>query len=181
MSKKTKTPALVTRGLAGKTSTGNRRHPAADQSPKQRKKRALAAAKHEIAAGEKSFRSAAEHIAAAIALGATQTEAAHAVGKTQGWVSRLLAWRKSGYRQDGPFDDDNAKKLLVTNNPRDWLLVAEQLCRSAIDCEQWLAKVTPPLDERAQFLQKLTETEAALNRTLVAIATVLRPELAEAA
>jgi hypothetical protein len=49
----------------------------------------LSRAKHDIAQGTASFRSAANHIAAAIKAGATQAEAAAKVGKSQPWVNRL--------------------------------------------------------------------------------------------
>ena len=58
----------------------------------------LSHAKRDIAAGTASFCSAANHIAAAIAAGATQAEAAAKVGKSQPWVSRLLKWRDGGFK-----------------------------------------------------------------------------------
>lgn len=77
----------------------------------------LSQAKKDIAAGDNSLRSAAEHIAAAIAAGATQSQAAHTVGKSQPWVNRLLQWKEGGFKQGGPFADDNAKaKISRTNN-----------------------------------------------------------------
>src|SRR4051794_35772324 len=53
--------------------------------------------------GERSFRAAAEHMARAQALGAKQRQIADAVGKTVGWVNRLLQWRKSEYKDETPF------------------------------------------------------------------------------
>ena len=70
----------------------------------------LTCAKRDIAAGDKSLRSAAEHIAAAIDLGASQRVAASTVGKSAAWVNRLLLWRTSGFQANGPFVDDNKKK-----------------------------------------------------------------------
>jgi hypothetical protein len=63
----------------------------------------LIRAKNAIQAGEKSLRSAAEDIAAAQAKGATQREIAAAVGKSLGWVNRLLKWRSEGYKNATPF------------------------------------------------------------------------------
>ena len=117
MSKKTRTSALVTRRLAGKTSTGNRSHLAASTSPLQQKKAVIAQrwarAKRAISAGEKSWRIAADEIAANIADGATQMQAAAAVGKSQPWVNRLLRWRKNGFTKGGPFAEGNAKRKLL--------------------------------------------------------------------
>jgi hypothetical protein len=55
----------------------------------------LSHAKRDIAQGTASFRSAAHHIDVAIKAGATQTEAAVKVGKSQTWVNRLLKWREA--------------------------------------------------------------------------------------
>jgi len=62
----------------------------------------LKLAKADIAAGESSFRSAANQIAIAISNGATQAEAAKVIGKSQPWISRLLKWREGGFK-GGPF------------------------------------------------------------------------------
>jgi hypothetical protein len=70
----------------------------------------LSCAKHDIAAGDKSLRSAADHIAAAIELGASQRNVAATVGKSAAWVNRLLFWRTSGFLANGPFVDDNKQK-----------------------------------------------------------------------
>jgi transposase len=61
-------------------------------------------AKEHIEAGEQSIHDAAELIAIAQEQhGATQREIAEAVGKSVGWVNRLLQWRREGYRDDTPF------------------------------------------------------------------------------
>jgi hypothetical protein len=78
----------------------------------------LSSAKRDIAAGTKSFRSAANHIAGAIAAGATQTEAAAKVGKSQPWVSQLLKWKAAGFKAGGPFAADHARAIIsAANNP----------------------------------------------------------------
>ena len=78
----------------------------------------LTLAKHDIARGIASFRSAANHIASAIEDGATQTEAAVKVGKSQPWVNRLLKWRENGFKGDSPFADDHARAIIsAANNP----------------------------------------------------------------
>jgi hypothetical protein len=69
----------------------------------------LKLARSDIAAGTASFRSAADHIASAIEMGATQAEAAVAVGISQSTVSRLLKWRTGGFKGTSPFDASNAK------------------------------------------------------------------------
>lgn len=77
----------------------------------------LKAAKADITIGTASFRSAANHIAAAVKAGATQQQAADAVGKSQPWVNRLLKWRGGGFKEAGPFTNDHATQLLAANNP----------------------------------------------------------------
>ena len=63
----------------------------------------LARAKEAIVSGERSMQAAAEAIACAREQGATQREIAQAVGKSAGWVNRLLQWRKCGYLDDTAF------------------------------------------------------------------------------
>ena len=78
----------------------------------------LTLAKRAVAQGDASFRSAANHIAAAIKAGATQAEAAAKVGKSQPWVNRLLKWRENGFKEGGPFADDHARAIISgANNP----------------------------------------------------------------
>jgi hypothetical protein len=61
-------------------------------------------AKAAIEIGDQSFREAAEALAIAQELhGASQAEMARAVGKSEAWVSRLLQWRREGYRKESPF------------------------------------------------------------------------------
>jgi hypothetical protein len=76
----------------------------------------LKAAKADIAAGTASFRSAAQHVAAAIKAGATQTQAADALGKSQPWVSRLLKWREAGF-PGNPFDHPAGEVITAVINP----------------------------------------------------------------
>jgi hypothetical protein len=57
-----------------------------------------------IDAGECSLREAAEALALAQQdFKATQREIADAVGRSLGWVNRLLTWRRSGYKESSPF------------------------------------------------------------------------------
>jgi hypothetical protein len=57
----------------------------------------LKRAKISIEAGENHWRQAAEDIASASEQGATQRDIAETVGKSLGWVNRLLQWRTAGY------------------------------------------------------------------------------------
>jgi hypothetical protein len=59
-------------------------------------------ARRAIEAGENKFRDAAECLAEAQQLGATQRQSAQAVGKSPAWVNALLKWRKSGYKDHCP-------------------------------------------------------------------------------
>lgn len=60
----------------------------------------LQRARAAIVAGERSLREAAELIAEAQERGSTQRAIAAKVGKSVGWVNRLLAWRASGFLGD---------------------------------------------------------------------------------
>jgi len=64
-------------------------------------------AKHAIASGESSrstsLHEAAELIAVAQVQGASQRKIAVTVGKSPGWVNRLLQWRLNGYCDGTPF------------------------------------------------------------------------------
>jgi hypothetical protein len=77
-------------------------------------------AKAHIEAGESHMHQAADDVAAAHELGATQCEIAEAVGKSQAWVNGLLKWRRSGWA-DTPFGPQAkaaraARNYQATNN-----------------------------------------------------------------
>jgi hypothetical protein len=60
-------------------------------------------ARRAIQSGEDNFRDAAECLANAQELGATQRQSAKAIGKSPAWVNALLKWRRSGYKDQYPF------------------------------------------------------------------------------
>src|SRR5438132_128721 len=61
-------------------------------------------AKSAIDSGEHSLREAADALGLAEEdHGATQREMAKAVGKSAAWVSKLLKWRRSAYKDHSPF------------------------------------------------------------------------------
>jgi hypothetical protein len=66
-------------------------------------------AKQAIASGEASLREAADHLAQARKLGATQRESARAIGKSPAWVNRLLRWRDGGSK-GSPFGPQSKVK-----------------------------------------------------------------------
>lgn len=66
-------------------------------------------AKQAIASGEASLREAADHLAQARKLGATQRQSAEAVRKSPAWVNRLLRWRDGGCK-DSPFGPQSKVK-----------------------------------------------------------------------
>lgn len=70
-------------------------------------------ARHAIQCGEGKFRQAAEYLAEARKLGATQRESAKAVGKSPAWVNVLLKWRSGGYRETPFGPQSKAKRSLV--------------------------------------------------------------------
>jgi hypothetical protein len=63
----------------------------------------LRRAKQAIESGETSLQAAAEDLAAAQERGATQRQIAEAVGKSAGWVNRLLKWRVGGFSDGTAF------------------------------------------------------------------------------
>jgi hypothetical protein len=79
--------------------------PAASPAPNEPTKEELfTTAKAAVDAGEQSMREAAEALATAQQLySVSQAEMACVVGKSEAWVSRLLKWRRSGYREQSPF------------------------------------------------------------------------------
>jgi hypothetical protein len=95
----------------------------------------LSEAKSDIEAGNGSLRSAAEHVAAALALGATQAEVAAAVGMSQPWVNRLVKWQRSGFTKGGPFGADNAKKKISKTNNNKRVQVINELLRKLSECD----------------------------------------------
>jgi len=64
----------------------------------------LSRGKAAIDAGENYLRDAAEALGLAQQdFNATQREIAESVGRSLGWVNRLLKWRRSGYKEHSPF------------------------------------------------------------------------------
>ena len=75
-------------------------------------------ARRAVAAGEHKLREAAEYLAAAKKLGASQRASAKAINKSQSWVAQLLAWRKSGYK-GGAFERSHkARTISRANQPK---------------------------------------------------------------
>jgi hypothetical protein len=70
-------------------------------------------ARRAIAAGEGSFRQAAEYLAEARKQGATQRQSAKAIGKSPAWVNTLLKWRSGGYRETPFGPQSKAKRAAV--------------------------------------------------------------------
>jgi hypothetical protein len=68
------------------------------------KEELLGRAKAAIEASGQSLHDAAEALATAQELhGASQAEMARAVGKSEAWISMLLRWGRSGYKDESPF------------------------------------------------------------------------------
>src|ERR1700716_601672 len=68
-----------------------------------------AQARRAIESGEEKFRDAAEYLAEAQKLGASQRQNAKAIGMSPAWVNALLKWRRSGYRDRCPFPRSNRR------------------------------------------------------------------------
>jgi len=77
----------------------------------------LEKAKGAIAAGEKYYREAAELVAQAQEAGATQKQIADRIGKSQPWISQLLAWRTSGYH-GGAFERSHKARISRANKSK---------------------------------------------------------------
>lgn len=74
-------------------------------------------ARRAIAAGEGSFRQAAEYLAEARKQGATQRQSAKAIGRSPAWVNTLLKWRASGFK-DTPFAPQSKAKRAAVQAPK---------------------------------------------------------------
>jgi hypothetical protein len=66
-------------------------------------------ARHAIASGESKLREAAEYLAMARGLGASQRQSAKAIGKSVAWVNLLLKWRDRGFKET-PFGPQSKAK-----------------------------------------------------------------------
>ena len=114
----------------------------------------FALAKADIAAGENKMRSAAEHIAAAIKLGASQRAAAYNVGKSPAWVNRLLKLRKAGYK-DSAFGPENRAK-----RERDRVQSAKRKAEAAADTRTEQQKRADAVAEEVAAQQQQQEARA---------------------
>jgi hypothetical protein len=100
----------------------------------------------DYAAGEQHHRNMAGHIAAALACGKTQLEIAQRFEKSQGWVSRVVKWQRSGYTRGGPWAGDKKqrqKNISLTNNRAK---LAAQLSRALTDCDAYRAYLEQAAD-----------------------------------
>jgi hypothetical protein len=74
-------------------------------------------ARRAIAAGEGSFRQAAEYLAETCKQGATQRQSAKAIGKSPAWVNTLLKWQAAGFK-DTPFGPQSKAKRAAVQSPK---------------------------------------------------------------
>jgi hypothetical protein len=61
-------------------------------------------------AAEPDLRKAAEYLAQAAKLGASQRKSAKAIGKSAAWVNMLLKWHKAGFDGSSPFHPPDPKR-----------------------------------------------------------------------
>jgi hypothetical protein len=99
-------------------------------------------ARRAVEAGEHKFREAAECLAAAKKLGATQRQSARAIGKSPAWVNVLLKWRQSGYK-GGAFDRSNKGRVLSRTKQSPRPMTAEQAQAMKARAEA-VARLFPP-------------------------------------
>jgi len=109
-------------------------------------------ARRAIESGEDMFRDAAECLAEAQKLGATQRQSAKAIGKSPAWVNALLKWRRGGYKDHCPFP--RSKRHVQP---------AEQKAtsRPPTTAEQAQAQTTKANAERAKAEAQKAKAEAA--------------------
>ncbi len=69
----------------------------------------ISLAKVDLKAGDSRYQSAADHIAAAVAKGYSQREAAKQLNRSVGWINGLLKWRTGGF-VGTPFGPANVAK-----------------------------------------------------------------------
>ena len=74
-------------------------------------------ARRAIESGEDKFREAAEYLAEAKKLGATQRQSAKAIGKSPAWVNALLKWKAAGYKET-PFGPQSKVKRASVQAPK---------------------------------------------------------------
>ena len=75
-------------------------------------------ARQAIESGENKFREAAEYLAEARKLGASQRESAKAIGKSAMWVNGLLKWHDGGYKTDCAFPNPRYSSPRVQSTVR---------------------------------------------------------------
>jgi hypothetical protein len=110
-------------------------------------------ARRAIASGADKFREAAEFLAEARKLGATQRRSAKAIGRSQRWVSALLQWRESGHK-GAPFEKPKRTQ-------RDTPATHGRGPRPAATPEQAQARIAKANAERAKAEAQKAKAEAA--------------------
>jgi hypothetical protein len=112
-------------------------------------------ARSAIESGEDKFREAAEYLAEAQKLGATQRQSAKAIKKSPAWVNALLKWRSGGYKQGCPFPRATRR-----------VQPAEQTAtrRPPTSAEQAQAQIAKANAERAKAEAQKAKAEAAKAR-----------------
>jgi hypothetical protein len=83
-------------------------------------------ARSAIESGEDKFREAAEYLAEALELGATQRQSAKAINKSPAWVNALLKWRNGGYRNTPFGPQSKARRASAVQAPKRPPTSAEQ-------------------------------------------------------
>ena len=110
-------------------------------------------ARRAIEFGENKFREAAEHLAKAKKLGATQRQSAKAIGRSQRWVCALLQWRENGYF-GAPFEKP---KRLQSDTPA----IQKKKTQPLTTAEQAQAQTAKANAERAKAEAQKAKAEAA--------------------
>jgi hypothetical protein len=108
-------------------------------------------ARQAIKSGEGSLRDAAEFLAAAQRVGATQRQSARAIGKSPMWVNGLLRWKKDGYKDHCPFP--RAKRRVQP--------VVQRTSRAPTSAEVAQAQAAKADAERAKAEAQKAKAEAA--------------------
>jgi hypothetical protein len=116
-----------------------------------------------IESGESKFRDAAELLAQAEELGATQRQSGAAIGKSASWVNGLLKWRRLGYKTDVPFP----RKARPLFGPGGRVQAAEQRKWRSMTAEEAEAQTARAQAERAKAEAQKAKAEAEISKARV--------------
>jgi hypothetical protein len=145
-------------------------------------------ARRAIESGESKLREAAEYLAQAQKLGATQRQSAKAIGKSPAWVNALLKWRQGDYKEHCAFPRDRrVKRVQAAEQKRPMTAEQAQALTAKANAERAKAEAAKARAEAAaRMFPPPTKTipqgaRDLLLKALLALASERAPERAAAA